>query len=658
MFGHTLLGYIPLALGLACCLLPSGGTAGDKGKLNNALLAAVRDGDATVVRELLARGADVDARDEGGATALMQAALNADVAMMQVLLTDGADVNARNKAQTPALLWALHEPGKVKLLLDRGAVVPDEAVFLAAGLAGSRPTLQLLADKGAKLNASRQGYTPLMAAIYGGDRDTIGYLLEQGVDLKAKTRSGYTALYAAAARPGNADLVGLLLEKGADPNARVQITEPAADLFTPLLVAALHGDAKTVQLLLDRGADANVQGGAFGRTALLGAATAASADAVQLLLASGADVNAKDHLGNTPLQWAKRRGETDVVKVLEKAGATEPTAPRPAPEPERLHKAIDAGSAKRAVAQGLALLQQSAEAFTTRKGCVSCHHQLLPALAVGSASTRGIEVDEKIAAGERAAVRSTLEKNREKMLQGDGVTDDLVPAYALVALAAEGGKPDALTDALVHFLTLRQKKEGCWQTPVYRPPHDASNFTFTALAVRGLQRYAPKGRGKEVEGRVARARDWLVGTPPRETEDRAFRLLGLAWAKADRSHVREATGELLREQREDGGWAQLPTLKSDAYATGQVLFALHEGGGLPADHPAYRRGVEFLLKTQWADGSWFVPTRSFPIQPFVGARFPHGRSQFISAAATGWATLALSLTVPPREARERQSGGG
>jgi len=62
----------------------------------------------------------------------------------------------------------------------------------------------------------------------------------------------------------------------------------------------------------------------------------------------------------------------------------------------------------------------------------------------------------------------------------------------------------------------------------------------------------------------------------------------------------------LREQRADGGWSQLPTLASDAYATGLALVALHQGGVLPVDHAAYRRGVEFLLRTQLEDGSWFV----------------------------------------------------
>jgi hypothetical protein len=59
------------------------------------------------------------------------------------------------------------------------------------------------------------------------------------------------------------------------------------------------------------------------------------------------------------------------------------------------------------------------------------------------------------------------------------------------------------------------------------------------------------------------------------------------------------------------------------------------------------------LKGQLADGSWFVQTRSFPLQSFVETRFPHGRSQFISMAATSWATMALARTAEPRGVKDR-----
>src|SRR6185295_11673436 len=103
---------------------------------------------------------------------------------------------------------------------------------------------------------------------------------------------------------------------------------------------------------------------------------------------------------------------------------------------------------------------------------------------------------------------------------------------------------------------------------------------------------------------------------------------------------RSALHDLTTAQRPDGGWAQLTSLQSDAYATGEALVALREAGVRP-DDAAYRRGVQFLLSTQLVDGSWFVRTRSHPTQIYFESGFPHGANQYISAAATNWATLAL-----------------
>jgi ankyrin repeat protein len=636
-----------LVIAGAGALDPLSGAEGPVAERSDALRSAVRDGDLPAVQALLDGGADVNAKDEVGTTILMHAVLDADAGVVKLLLSKGADANAQNKKGATALLWALHDPDKVKLLLDRGAKVPEEAVFVAAAIPGGSRTLKLLADRGANLKVSKGGFTPLGAATRGGGLDTIRFLIDRGADVGARTKSGYTALYGAASWPGNAAVVSLLLDHGADPKTKVETSGLAADVFTPVMAAAVRGDAEALKPLLDRGADANVRGGDFGRTALLMATTTGREDVVKLLLDKGANPGAKDQLGNTPLRWAKKRGDSSIVKLLEKAGGKEPPTPEEGEELPRLHKAVTAASVRQAVVKSLPLLQKSGGTFAAKRSCISCHHQALVAMTVGLARKRGFEVDQRIAEQERARVLSVLVRNREQVLLGSGVTDELAPAYVLAALAAEGQKPNFTTDALVQFLVLRQRQDGSWRTPVYRPPQDASDITFTALAVRGLRLFAPKGRHKEMGGRFLSARGWLVRAKPQDTEDKTFRLLGLAWTNAEPQHVRQAVAVLLQEQRGDGGWAQLPTLKSDAYATGQVLVAMREGGGLAVDHEAYRRGVEFLLKTQLADGSWFVPTRSFPLQPHVETGFPHGRSQFISLAATNWATMALLLTAVP-----------
>ena len=88
---------------------------------------------------------------------------------------------------------------------------------------------------------------------------------------------------------------------------------------------------------------------------------------------------------------------------------------------------------------------------------------------------------------------------------------------------------------------------------------------------------------------------------------------------------------------------------SDAYATGEALYALNAAGPMPASDPVYAKGVRYLLNTQAADGTWHVKTRSIWIQPYFESGFPYGTDQWISAAGTSWATIALSLTVDPKQ---------
>ena len=125
-----------------------------------------------------------------------------------------------------------------------------------------------------------------------------------------------------------------------------------------------------------------------------------------------------------------------------------------------------------------------------------------------------------------------------------------------------------------------------------------------------------------------------------------MQLLGMTWARSSPEKLREAAKALRADQQRDGGWSQLPLLETDAYATGQALTALNLSGQLDASDPAYQRGVAYLLRTQFDDGSWLIRSRSNPFQPYKESGFPHGRHQWISAAGTSWAVMALSLTQP------------
>jgi len=97
-------------------------------------------------------------------------------------------------------------------------------------------------------------------------------------------------------------------------------------------------------------------------------------------------------------------------------------------------------------------------------------------------------------------------------------------------------------------------------------------------------------------------------------------------------------------QHTDGGWAQLPTLGSDAYATGLALHALYVSGAA-SDTQRYQDGASYLLRTQLDDGTWHVRSRGFGFQAYFETGFPHGRDQFISSAATAYAVMALAHSL-------------
>lgn len=309
----------------------------------------------------------------------------------------------------------------------------------------------------------------------------------------------------------------------------------------------------------------------------------------------------------------------------------------------------DPATVRKAIEKSLPMLESIRVPFIEKTGCVSCHNNSLPAMATGLARERGFKWNEQTAREESEQILDVWNIGREKMLQGDGSAGaQFAASYVLLGLAANGQPPDKTTDAMVHYLIGRQSADGCWPVHINRPPSESSDIAVTALSLRALLLYAPKGLHQEVSSRVERGRQWLLQTAPRNNEDRAFQLLGLAWANTDKQSLQKMSRDLLTRQRKDGGWGQHDTMESDAYATGQALVALHQAGGLPVTHRAYQRGVGYLLANQAADGSWRVLTRTFPIQRYFESGFPYGHNQWISVAASSWATMALTLTIAPQ----------
>jgi ankyrin repeat protein/mono/diheme cytochrome c family protein len=588
------------------------------------LMEALRNGESFSDKMLREHPEAVNRSGTGGFTPLMYAVLYGDANSVRLLLEQGADPNLRNLGKASALMYAVDDPDKTRLLLDRGA------------------------DANAR---SDEGQTPLLIAVLGHPNASavVRLLLDHGADVKMTTPNGVTVL-ALAGSSGDKQLLELLLERGAEktPLPLAQAVQSGCspcvevlmkfagqrELNAALTSAVRAGNLPLARMLLDRGAKpaSNLV------LALALMPELPPVEFVKTLLAQGADIHAPSETGGTVLDLARRQGQTKLVEILEEAGAKSgPDSVAPAPEPS------PASSPRAAIERSLPALQHTDAAFLSKAGCISCHSNSLTAMAVAAARRRKLPVNEQIAQSQLRKIAAFLDGNRERALQGLGVPGAIDTAgYTLLGMLAENYPADAITDAWARYLKNSQESDGHWRIRALRPPIESSDFEATAAALRSIQIYGPKSKRDEYEKSVQLAARWLESARPQTTEDQAFRILGLQWAGGRRETIKKAAADLLASQRPDGGWAQLSTLASDAYATGQAMVALQESGALEPSSPVYQKGVRFLMNSQLADGSWYVRTRTLPAQRYFDSEFPHEVDQFISAAATNWAVLALA----------------
>ncbi len=612
------------------------------------LLVAIRNGDHVQVQKLLGTGADVNTVDNDGTTALMHSVIESDVKMMNLLIGHGANVNAKNALASTALMYAATNLAKARVLLDAGADVKARGKYgatpmnVAVTAFGSTPVLKLLVSKGAELEARLMASAAAM-----GDLEAMQYLLSVGVPEGGLTGAAISAAIAARCEA----CARLLVEKGAPANS----TRPNGTLSSSVgatLGGVLNDTAKRAmpelsQFLLDHGASLESrdrEGFTLLMQAVLSMEPPPARDRmVEWLLSKGADPNAKNDRGDTAYQLAARVGIASTLDLLVKAGAKEVKEEWPKP-------AAGASSAEAAVKKVIPLIEMSGEPGFKSRHCVSCHSNSLPAMTVGLARKKGFAVNDEQAKKELGFAIATdepiLESNRLGASPIGGGSDTL--GYTLMGMAAAGSPADALTDAHVHYMSLNQFPDGSFRNNSYRPPSEYGPFTTTALALRAIKLYPIPGRREEFEERVSRAKRWLLSAKPFSLEERSMQLNGLADAGASASERAPFVKALKSAQNQDGSWSQLPGVPADAYATGEALYALHLSGNVAINDPGYQKGVQWLLRNQLADGSWFAPTRAVPVQPHTFESFPNGWHQFVSDAGSCWATMALLFTLPDK----------
>ena len=324
------------------------------------LVDAAKSGDRAALRALIQKGANVNASEADGTTALHWASYQDDVDSADQLIRAGANVNASNDlGATP--IWTASQNGStamVRRLLQAGAnpnlaLLLGETPVMVASRAGKADVVELLIGKGADVNArAARGQTALMWAVAQEHPDVVKVLLAHGADVQARTEvwsqvmavsphglleynraiphGGDTPLMFAA-RVGDRTSAALLVAAGARPN------DADAWGVSATALAAHAGFGDLVAFLLDNGADAN--GATAGFSALHAAIMRRDEKMVAALLTHGADANAplrtwtptrrssKDFnfepplVGASPFWLAARFGGPAVMRQLMKHGA-------------------------------------------------------------------------------------------------------------------------------------------------------------------------------------------------------------------------------------------------------------------------------------------------------------------------------------------------
>jgi hypothetical protein len=303
-------------------------------------------------------------------------------------------------------------------------------------------------------------------------------------------------------------------------------------------------------------------------------------------------------------------------------------------EPSAVNATID---------RGLTFLAKDALAWRDEHKCISCHHASLVVWSMREAKASGHAVDEPFLADLTKWVAEASGDGKTGIPRPAGIPKALNEKAVSLALAlGSDGDRDAATQERFKILLQTVKSDqidnGAWASwPETRQPiFGNSDERTTAAAVLSLLPAAASG---DDEARTARDKglQWLVETKT-DDDPQSIALRLVLWRRLGRPTA-ESDGlvQRIRErQNSDGGWSQASDMASDAWATGQALYALAHAG-IKSDDPTIERGNAFLVKTQRDDGSW--PMTSRPIKPGdEGAKslIP------ITAAGSAWAVMGLA----------------
>ncbi|HVX16035.1 MAG TPA: prenyltransferase/squalene oxidase repeat-containing protein [Pirellulales bacterium] len=333
------------------------------------------------------------------------------------------------------------------------------------------------------------------------------------------------------------------------------------------------------------------------------------------------------------------------------------TLPARAEEPSPV-AGVERPQAQQAVERSIGYLQAEMTGWWNTRKCAACHHLPMPLWALAEAGRQNYPIDKELVAN----TAESLLGDREKLLatkifpnpadppdprpQGRGLNMGLpflvVAARSLPTL--NDGQKESLR-LIAEEIVKKQQADGSWEffDTLRRPPINESQTTDAAWIILALD----AASGTEVpdphRAALEKASAWWKDAKRSDDllQDKVFELLLALRAGRPRDGVQTLVDELFARQQADGGWRQLTTMTSDAFATGQVLYALSLADQT-VERPEIRRAVEFLVATQKPDGSWPMTSRSTPNGEPGSAK----NLAPITCAASSWAVLGLARLVP------------
>ena len=307
-----------------------------------------------------------------------------------------------------------------------------------------------------------------------------------------------------------------------------------------------------------------------------------------------------------------------------------------------------------AVRDGLDFLAVESINWKESRACATCHHAPMAIWALNEAKKLGYTVDDEaltelstwvVAKDDPAKIYPKGAPGTPKRAPGTEVVVNQAPL--LLALGFEAGDVKAMEDGVKKMLSAvieGQCDDGSWRLVNPWRPIGSSPEVMTTLAVLALTAVNAPDMGEQGKAAREKGLKWLEGTQPGD-DPQAVALRLLLWKRLVRKSADwlPLVDQLRKVQNIDGGWGQTKGAKSDAFATGQALYALIEAGMKPGDE-AIKKAQSYLTKTQGPEGSWPMDSRP---NPRDGK--PAKNVAPITNAGSAWAVMGLARTALPTD---------